>query len=97
MSVRAASLRAAAGLDSDGAESKKWLQNYLLFCLLYSSAHGTVDAVLAKLRPENHALALELARVPEQIKGFGHVKARNLAAARSKWEGLMAQWHSSTS
>jgi indolepyruvate ferredoxin oxidoreductase len=64
---------------------------------LIDEYRATVDAVLAKLRPENHALALELARVPEQIKGFGHVKARNLAAARSKWEGLMAQWHSSTS
>jgi indolepyruvate ferredoxin oxidoreductase len=64
---------------------------------LIDEYRATVDAVLAKLRPENHALALELARVPEQIKGFGHVKARNLAAARSKWDGLLAQWHSSTS
>jgi indolepyruvate ferredoxin oxidoreductase len=53
---------------------------------------ATVEAVLARLTPDNHARALELARVPEQIKGFGHVKARNLAAARSKWDGLLAQW-----
>jgi indolepyruvate ferredoxin oxidoreductase len=30
--------------------------------------------------------ALDIARVPEYIKGFGHVKARNLAAARERWE-----------
>jgi indolepyruvate ferredoxin oxidoreductase len=29
---------------------------------------------------------------PEQIKGFGHVKERNLAAARMQWERLMSQW-----
>ena len=27
----------------------------------------------------------EVARVPEQIRGFGHVKARHLAAARLQW------------
>jgi len=60
---------------------------------LIDEYRATVDAVLDKLRADNHALALELARVPEQIKGFGHVKARNLVAARSKWDGLLAQWH----
>ena len=59
---------------------------------LVGEYRATVDAVLAKLSGDNHALALELTRVPEQIKGFGHVKARNLAAARSKWDGLLAQW-----
>ncbi len=38
------------------------------------------------------ALALEIARIPEQIKGFGHVKARNLAAAETQWEQLLRQW-----
>ncbi len=52
----------------------------------------TLDMVLAKLDPHHHALAIELARIPEQIKGFGHVKARHVAAARQKWETLKAQW-----
>ena len=30
--------------------------------------------------------------IPEQIKGFGHVKERNLAAARVQWDQLMAEW-----
>jgi len=53
---------------------------------------ASVEMVLAQLNPSNHALALELARIPEQIKGFGHVKARHLAAARQKWDALTAQW-----
>jgi len=39
-----------------------------------------------------YALALQLASIPEQIKGFGHVKMRHLAAARPRWEALLAQW-----
>ena len=52
----------------------------------------SIEQVLAKLAADNHALALEIARMPEQIKGFGHVKERNLAAARPLWDKLMRQW-----
>jgi indolepyruvate ferredoxin oxidoreductase len=53
---------------------------------------ASVEQVLAGLDAESHALAVEIARIPEQIKGFGHVKERNLAAARTQWARLMAQW-----
>jgi indolepyruvate ferredoxin oxidoreductase len=33
---------------------------------------------------------VEIARIPEQIKGFGHVKERHLKAARQNWAELMA-------
>ncbi len=42
----------------------------------------SLEEVLAGLTAENHATALEIARIPEMIKGYGHVKARHLAAAR---------------
>jgi indolepyruvate ferredoxin oxidoreductase len=51
-----------------------------------------VEALLAKLDAGNHGLAVEIARVPEQIRGFGHVKERNLAAARARWDALAEQW-----
>ncbi|MFY8055125.1 MAG: DUF6537 domain-containing protein [Limnohabitans sp.] len=41
---------------------------------------------------ERYALALELARLPDTIRGFGHVKARNVEAARRKWADLEAKW-----
>jgi indolepyruvate ferredoxin oxidoreductase len=53
---------------------------------------ASLEMVIAKLDTSNHALALELARIPEQIKGFGHVKARHLAAARQKWAAMKVQW-----
>jgi indolepyruvate ferredoxin oxidoreductase len=37
-------------------------------------------------------LAAEIARIPEEIRGYGHVKERHLGAARAKWETLMLQW-----
>jgi indolepyruvate ferredoxin oxidoreductase len=54
-----------------------------------------VEALVAQLNTSNHALAVEIARIPEQIKGFGHVKARHLVAARQKWDALKAQWPAS--
>jgi indolepyruvate ferredoxin oxidoreductase len=52
----------------------------------------TVMELVERLQPGNHALAVEIARLPEQIKGYGHVKARNLAAVRPQWDALMQQW-----
>ncbi|MCB4362540.1 indolepyruvate ferredoxin oxidoreductase family protein [Hydrogenophaga taeniospiralis] len=59
---------------------------------LIGEYRACVDELLQGLTADNHALALEIANLPEQIKGFGHVKERHLAAARSRWSGLMAQW-----
>ena len=53
---------------------------------------GSIERVLASLAAGNHALAVEIACIPEQIKGFGHVKERNLAAARVQWDRLLLQW-----
>ena len=52
----------------------------------------SVLAMLQHLGPHNHALAVEMANVPEQIKGFGHVKARHLAAAKVRWNALKTEW-----
>jgi indolepyruvate ferredoxin oxidoreductase len=52
----------------------------------------TVEELLAKLSPERLPLALEIARLPEEIRGYGHVKERHLKAVRPKWDSLMARW-----
>jgi indolepyruvate ferredoxin oxidoreductase len=51
-----------------------------------------VDELLTSLNAGNHPLAVSIARIPEDIRGYGHVKERHLHAARPKWAGLMAQW-----
>ena len=45
-----------------------------------------LDEVLTKLTPLNHAAAVALAKVPDEIRGFGHVKEKNLAIARKLYE-----------
>ncbi|HEY0824831.1 MAG TPA: DUF6537 domain-containing protein, partial [Ramlibacter sp.] len=52
----------------------------------------TVMELIAGLKPANHALAVEIAGLPDKIRGYGHVKARNLAAVRPQWQQLMEQW-----
>ena len=49
----------------------------------------SVTEVLASLNIENHSIAVQLANVPDQIKGFGHVKERNLTVAMVQWQNSM--------
>ena len=46
------------------------------------------------LNATNLSLAVDVARIPEEIRGYGHVKEKHLATVRPKWNGLMAQWRS---
>ncbi len=59
---------------------------------LIQEYRACIEELLAGLTPERLALAAEIARIPEDIRGYGHVKERHLKAARAKWDGLMAQW-----
>ncbi|MCZ4313429.1 indolepyruvate ferredoxin oxidoreductase family protein [Comamonadaceae bacterium G21597-S1] len=59
---------------------------------LIGEYRDSIDEVLGTLTADKHGLAVEIARLPEKIKGYGHVKERNLAAARSQWQALMQQW-----
>ncbi len=53
---------------------------------------ASIDEVLATLDATNLDAAVAIARIPEQIRGYGHVKARHLAAARVSWKDAMDQW-----
>ncbi|GAB3106462.1 indolepyruvate ferredoxin oxidoreductase family protein [Cupriavidus yeoncheonensis] len=62
---------------------------------LIAEYRGCIEALLPKLSAQNLELALEIARLPMDIRGYGHVKARNLAATGARWERLKAQWDGS--
>jgi indolepyruvate ferredoxin oxidoreductase len=51
-----------------------------------------IDELLRGLNAAKLPLAAEITRIPEEIRGFGHVKERHVAAAQNKWQGLMARW-----
>ncbi|WP_440224600.1 indolepyruvate ferredoxin oxidoreductase family protein [Dokdonella sp. MW10] len=53
-----------------------------------------VGEVVAGLDGTNHALAVDIASVPEHIRGYGHVKERHLADALKRQDDLLAAWRS---
>ena len=50
---------------------------------------ATAAALLEKLDNDNHALAVEIASLPEQIRGFGHVKQQSVDKAKTRQAELM--------
>lgn len=54
-----------------------------------------IDTLLTGLTADKLALAVEIASIPEDIRGYGHVKEHHLAAARAKWQALMTRWNGS--
>ncbi len=61
---------------------------------LIAEYEADVERILAKLSPANHSLAVQIASIPEEIRGFGHIKTRNVAAAEKKRAELLASLES---
>ena len=61
---------------------------------LITDYEALLDELLPRLAPHNHAIAIELASIPEHIRGYGHVKLRHLEAAKAKQAALVADFRS---
>ena len=59
---------------------------------LIEQYRASLEEIMQGLSADNHAAALLVARIPEQIKGYGHVKARHLAPAQLAWNTAMASF-----
>ena len=59
---------------------------------LIARYEATVTELLQSLDAGNRALAVEIARLPEDIRGFGHVKLRHVKAVEPRWDALMKRW-----
>jgi indolepyruvate ferredoxin oxidoreductase len=57
---------------------------------LIGQYHNTIGALLPQLTAANLAQAVAIASIPEDIRGFGHVKERMLKAAMEKEARLLA-------
>ncbi|HEY8871832.1 MAG TPA: indolepyruvate ferredoxin oxidoreductase family protein [Stellaceae bacterium] len=53
-----------------------------------------IGEISEALTPENHAAAVELAALPLEVRGFGHIKEANLERARAKGANLLARFRS---
>jgi len=60
---------------------------------LIAEYEGLIESVLTGLKTSNHELAVELASLPEQIRGFGHIRERYVTHAREQQQELLARFN----
>ena len=70
------------GHTEERRSERQWIVNY----------EGAVDLLVRDLSPQRLDLACDIARIAQDIRGYGHVKERHLKAAQQTFEGLLAQW-----
>jgi len=59
---------------------------------LIADFEANIETILKGLTPENHAIGTEIAALPMQIRGFGHVKEAAMDAARACHHGLITEF-----
>jgi indolepyruvate ferredoxin oxidoreductase len=64
---------------------------------LIADYRQTVDELIASLTRDNHALAVEIASLPEHIRGFGHVKQRHLEEVAGREQSLRVAYRTGAS
>ncbi len=58
---------------------------------LIADYEAVVEELIGTLSPERHALCIEIASIPDAIRGYGPVKARNLEKAKAREAELLAR------
>ncbi|MBA5777668.1 indolepyruvate ferredoxin oxidoreductase family protein [Stappia sp. F7233] len=58
---------------------------------LIASYLGDIEMIAGMVNKENYGLLVEVARVPDLVRGFGPIKEANLAKAEKKREDLIAR------
>jgi indolepyruvate ferredoxin oxidoreductase len=84
--ARLKGLRGSA-LDPFGASAERRQERGLI-----ARYEATLDRLVASLTPARLPLALEIARAPAEIRGFGHVKAAAIAKVEAREAELWARW-----
>jgi len=74
-------------LDVFGRTEERRMERQLI-----ADYEATVQQLLEGLEDGRLALAVEIASVPEHIRGFGHVKEAHYAQAKAREAALLAQW-----
>ena len=86
-----AKLRVLRGtpLDVFGYTAERKMERQLI-----ADYFATVESLLAGLKPDNVALAAEIAAIPEHIRGYGHVKEAHLDTAKAQEAALLEKFRS---
>jgi indolepyruvate ferredoxin oxidoreductase len=59
---------------------------------LIADYEATIGGLLDSLSTDNYAIGVDIASVPEQIRGYGHVKERHIADAKTQEIVLLADY-----
>jgi indolepyruvate ferredoxin oxidoreductase len=62
---------------------------------LIGEYHDAVLSMLGKLTQDNHALAVEIAALPEKVRGFGHVKEKAVVQYHAELAALQKKFAAS--
>ncbi|MDP3415104.1 indolepyruvate ferredoxin oxidoreductase family protein [Falsiroseomonas sp.] len=73
-------------LDPFGRTEERRMERALI-----EEFRGTIAALLPRLDVGNHVAICEWAEATAGIKGFGPIKARNLATVRQRWQDIAAR------
>jgi indolepyruvate ferredoxin oxidoreductase len=76
-----------APLDPFGYTAERKMERRLI-----ADYEAGVDRLIAGLTPERLPLAVKIASVPEQIRGFGHVKDASVGPAKAEEQKLWSEW-----
>lgn len=68
------------GKTEERRQERQLIEDYIL----------QLDKLIATLDPTNHAAAVALASVPDEIRGYGHVKLRSIEAVKAAEKALPA-------
>jgi len=61
--------------------------------LLINDYKDRILEICSKLTKDNYTLAVEIASIPDQIRGFGYIKNKNIEIAKSCEDRLMSAFN----
>jgi indolepyruvate ferredoxin oxidoreductase len=74
-------------LDPFGRTAERQMERQLI--VDYETLTATL---ISRLSPANHQIALRLAELPSQMRGYGHVKLAAVGQARQQWADLLTEF-----
>jgi indolepyruvate ferredoxin oxidoreductase len=74
-------------LDPFGRTAERRMERQLI-----ADYAAVISEVGAGLTPDNHGLAVEIARLPAQIRGYGHIKDQSIERAKTREASLLASF-----
>ena len=79
------------GFDIFGYTAERKMERGLI-----TQYEGVVDRLITGLSPENHALAINIASLPDKIRGYGYIKEDSVRSTLAELETLLGQYENPT-